>query len=82
MKILNEKYYLEQENINIISINSKMNGIDSIINGTSKGVYLPISKLQSILVEVNLLANHNNLKLLYATKLATAKIECIFETGK
>ena len=34
--------------------------IASKINVTAKGVYLPISKLQSILAEANLLA-HNNI---------------------
>ena len=38
--------------------------INSKINGTPKGVYLPISKLLLILAVVNLLA-HNNLRLCY-----------------
>ena len=48
-----------------------------------KGVYLPISKLHSILPVSNLLA-HNNLWLflLWARKFGTAKIECSFEMGK
>ena len=63
----------------------KMRGstITSKKNGTPKGVYLPISKLHSILAVANLLA-HNHLWLRYygASKLATAKIECSFEMGK
>ena len=62
--------------------------INSKIYGTPKGVYLPISKLHSILAVVNLLA-HNNLtiswhnhKFLWASKFATAKIERSFERGK
>ena len=39
---------------------------NSKINGTLKGVYLPISKLHSILAIANLLA-HNNLWLRYIT---------------
>ena len=35
--------------------------IGSKINVTAKGVYLPISKLHSILVVENLLAHNNNL---------------------
>ena len=54
--------------------------IDSKINSTPKGVYLPISKLHSILVVANLFAN-NNLWLCFS-KYATAKIECSFEMGK
>ena len=38
--------------------------INSKINGTPKGVYLPISKLLSILAVANLRAN-NNLRLCY-----------------
>ena len=38
--------------------------INSKINGTPKGIYLPISKLHSVLVVVYLLA-HNNLWLCY-----------------
>ena len=59
--------------------------INSKINGTSKSVQLPISKLHSSLAVANLLP-HNNLwlaiLLLWADKFATAKIECIFEMGK
>ena len=51
-------------------------------NGTPKGFYLLISKLQSILDEPNLLA-HNNITMNYyvQVKFATAKIECSFEMG-
>ena len=38
--------------------------INSKINGTPKGVYLPISKIHSILVVTNLLA-HNNITISY-----------------
>ena len=48
-----------------------------------KGVYLPISKLHSILTVANLLAHDNYLvMLLWASKFATAEIELIFEIGK
>ena len=47
-----------------------------------KGVYLPISKLQSTLAVSNLLWYNNMTKLLWASKFATAKIECSFEMGK
>ena len=48
------------ENI-LISLQEISQGtINNIINGTPKGVYLPISKLHSVLVVANLLA-HNNL---------------------
>ena len=50
--------------------------INSKINGTPKGVYLPNSKLNSILAVSNLLAHNNK------SKFATAKIECSFEMGK
>ena len=55
----------EDNNIYIfIGINLIRCTIASEINGTSKGVYVPISKLHSILVIANLLA-HNNLWLCY-----------------
>ena len=54
--------------------------INSKINGTPKGVYMPISKLHSILAVANLLA-YNNVWL-RASKLATTKKECSFEMGK
>ena len=38
--------------------------INSKINGTPKGIYLPISKLYSILAVANLLA-HNNITISY-----------------
>ena len=47
-------------------------------------VYLPISKLHSILAAPNLLA-HNNISISYnidANRFATAKTECSFEIGK
>ena len=50
--------------------------ISSKINGTPKGVYLPNSKLNSILAVSNILAHNNR------SKFATAKIECSFEMGK
>ena len=46
---------------NVIVLKSTIN---SKINGTPKGVYLPISKLHSILAIANLLA-HNKLWLCY-----------------
>ena len=53
--------------------------IYSKINGTHKGVYLPISKLHSILAVENLLARI----ITYGYVIfATAKIECSFEMGK
>ena len=54
----------------------------SKINGTSKDVYLPLSKLHSILAIANLLAHNNIAKLLCASKFATVKIECSFEMDK
>ena len=58
--------------------------INSKIDGTPKGVYLPILKLHSILAVAILLAHNNiaNHKLLWASKFATAKIECNIEMGK
>ena len=58
--------------------------INSKINGTPKGVYLPILKLQPVLAVANFHA-HNNLwlaMLLWASKFATAKIKRIFGMGK
>ena len=57
--------------------------VNSKINGTSEGVYLPISKLHSISAVANLLAHNNmTISLLCASKFATAEIECSFEMGK
>ena len=58
--------------------------INSKINGTTKGFYLPISNLHSILAAANLLAHDNItiIKLLFASKFATVKIEFSFEMGK
>ena len=39
--------------------------IGSRINGTPKGVYLPISKLHSILAVANLLAHNNKSQICY-----------------
>ena len=58
--------------------------VNSKINGTPKGVYLPISKQHSILARANLLA-YNNLWLCYyvqVNSLYTTKIERSFEIGK
>ena len=51
----------------------------SKINGTPKGVYLPISKLHSILAVPNLLAHNNvaNHNLLCGSKFAIAKIKSV-----
>ena len=56
--------------------------VNSEINGIPEGVYLPISKIHFILIVPNLLA-HNNLwqVLIWASKFATAEIECSFEMG-
>ena len=57
--------------------------VNSKINGTPRGVSLPISKLKFILAVANLLA-HNSITIndYYVSKFASAKIECSFEMGK
>ena len=54
--------------------------ISSKINATPKGVYLPISKLHSILVIVNLLAHNNISQICYCgqTSLQSAAVNCCF----
>ena len=57
--------------------------INNKINGALKSVYLPISKLHSILTVANLLA-HNNLWFCFYVQVNSGrgKIECSFEMGK
>ena len=54
--------------------------IASKINGTSKGVYLPISKLHSILAAANLLAHNNKSQICYCAQilLQSAAVNCSF----
>ena len=47
--------------------------IASKINGTPKGVYLPISKLRSILAVANLLAHNNKNQICYCSQIL---LEC------
>ena len=44
--------------------------ITSKINGTPKGVYLPISKLHSILAVANLLAHNNKSQICYCGQIS------------
>ena len=44
--------------------------IGSRINGTPKGVYLPISKLHSILAVANLLAHNNKSQICYCGQIS------------
>ena len=48
--------------------------INSKINGIPKGVYLPISKLHSILVIANLLA-HNNITINYYMQVNSLRLK-------
>ena len=50
------------------------------INVTPKGVYLPISKLHSILAAANLLAHNNMSQICYCGQISlqSAAINCIF----
>ena len=54
--------------------------IASKINGTPKGVYLPISKLHSILAEANLLAHNNKSPICYCGQISlqSAAVNCSF----
>ena len=51
-------------------IEGEMCTISSKINGTPKGVYLPISKLQSILVIANLLAHNYKSQICYCGQIS------------
>ena len=54
--------------------------IASKINGTPKSVYLPISKLHSILTVANLLAHNNISQICYCGQISfqSAAVNCIF----
>ena len=54
--------------------------IASKINGTPKAVYLPISKLHSILAVANLLAHNNKSQICYCgqVSLQSAAVNCSF----
>ena len=54
--------------------------ITSKINGTPKGVYLPISKLHSILAVANLLAHNNKSQICYCGQISlqSAAVNCSF----
>ena len=54
--------------------------VASKINGTPKGVYLPISKLHSILTVANLLAHNNKLQICYCGQISlqSAAVNCSF----
>ena len=54
--------------------------INSKINGTPKGVYLPISKLDSILAVANLLAHNNKSQICYCGQISlqSAAVNCSF----
>ena len=54
--------------------------IASKINGTPKGVYLPISKLHSILAVANLLAHNNKSQICYCGQISlqSAAVNCNF----
>ena len=56
--------------------------IDSKINGTPKGVCLPISKLHSILAVTNLLAHNNISQICYCGQISlqSAAVNCSFLT--
>ena len=56
--------------------------IASKINGTPKGVYLPILKLHSILAVANLLAHNNESQICYCGQilLQSAAVNCSFLT--
>ena len=62
----NAEFFNKEHMFLYVQFNSK-------INGTHKGVYLPIPKLHSILVVANLLC---------ASKFITTKIECSLEMGQ
>ena len=54
--------------------------LNSKINGTPKGVYLPISKLHSILAVANLLAHNNKCQICYCSQISlqSAAVNCSF----
>ena len=52
--------------------------IASKINGTPKGVYLPISKLHSILAAANLLAHNNISQICYCGQVSLQSTAVIF----
>ena len=54
--------------------------IASKINGTSKGVYLPVSKLRSILAVANSLAQNNIRQICYCCQISlqSAAVNCSF----
>ena len=54
--------------------------IASKINVTPKGVYLPISKLHSILAVANLLAHNNKIRICYCGQISlqSAAVNCSF----
>ena len=56
--------------------------IASKSNDTPKGVYLPISKLQSILAVANLLAHNNKSQICYCGQISlqSAAVNCSFMT--
>ena len=58
--------------------------IASKINATSKGVYLPISKLHSILAIANLLAHNNINQICYCGKISlqSAAVTCSFSDNR
>ena len=58
----------------------RMGAIASKINGTPKGVYLPISKLHSILAVANLLAHNNKSQICYCGQISlqSAAVNCSF----
>ena len=56
--------------------------IDSKINVTPKGVYLPLSKLHAILAVANLLAHNNKSQICYCGQISlqSAAVNCSFPT--
>ena len=57
--------------------------VASKINVTPKGVYLPISKLHSILAVANLLAHNNKSQICYCSQISlqSAAVNCNFSLG-
>ena len=65
------------------TLNETIEGaIASKINGTPKDVYLPVSKLHSILTVANLLVHNNISKICYCGQISlqSAAVNCIFLT--
>ena len=60
--------------------NRTLSTIASKVNGTPKGVYLPISKLHSILAIANLLAHNNKSQICYCGQISlqSAAVNCSF----